>query len=256
MRPSPDKSTEGPSSPHHLDPFLCHPPLVPWTPTMDSTGHPPPNPRFGSIPPNPRGVVGAAAGHRRAYSETFIPLPDDLLFDSDPDFGISDIDFPSLSDDSLSAAGGPPPVDPGRSDPPAVDQGRGGRPSGGTHLRSLSVDAVFFDGLAFQGAPPSGGGGSGGGSGGGVQDRGGLHRRSGSMDGATSLFEKESALALSDHAKKVMAAEKLADLALIDPKRAKRLEFFFFSAFFSSCFEFHKISSKWNFWDFVSLDPD
>ncbi|KAG1369783.1 transcription factor VIP1 [Cocos nucifera] len=189
---------------------------------MDPTGHPPPNPRFGSLLPNPRGVVGAAAGHRRAYSETFLPLPDDLLFDTDPDFGISDIDFPCLSDESLPAGGGLPPVDPGRSDPPAVDQGRGGRPTGGTHLRSLSVDAAFFEGLAFQGAPPSSGGG-GSGSGGEVQDRRGLHRRSGSMDGATSLFERESAQALSDHAKKGVAAEKLADLALIDPKRAKRI---------------------------------
>ena len=213
---------------------------------MDPTGHPPPNPRFGSIPPNPR---GAAAGHRRAYSETFLPLPDDLLFDTDPDFGISDIDFPCLSDDSLSAGGGLPPVDPGRSDPPAVDQGRGGRPTptAGTHLRSLSVDAAFFEGLAFQGAPPSSGGGGGGG---GVQDRRGLHRRSGSMDGATSLFERESSPASSDPAKKAVAAEKLADLALIDPKRAKRLEFFS-SAFVSSRFEFLKISSSWKFWEFV-----
>lgn len=193
---------------------------------MDLTGHPLPNARFGSIPPNPRGVVGAAAGHRRAYSETFLPLPEDLLFDSDPDFGISDIDFPSLSDESLSAAGCPPPVDPGRSDPPAVDQGKGGRPAGGTHLRSLSVDAAFFEGLAFQGPPPSSGG-VGGGSGGGVQDKRSLHRRSGSMDGVTSLFERESAMASSDHVKTAVAAEKLADLALIDPKRAKRLEFFF-----------------------------
>ncbi|XP_008781393.1 transcription factor VIP1 [Phoenix dactylifera] len=183
---------------------------------MDPTGHPPHNPRFGSIPPNPRGVVGAAAGHRRAYSETFLPLPDDLLFDSDPDFGISDIEFPSLSDDSLSAGGGPPPVDSGRSDPPAVEQGRVGRPAGGNHLRSLSVDAAFFEGLALQGPPPSS-------SGGGVQDRRGLHRRSGSMDGATSLFERDSAPASSDHAKKAVATDKLADLALIDPKRAKRI---------------------------------
>jgi hypothetical protein len=42
------------------------------------------------------------------------------------------------------------------------------------------------------------------------------------MDGATS--EGESALSggLPDYAKKAMPAERIAELALIDPKRAKR----------------------------------
>ena len=44
------------------------------------------------------------------------------------------------------------------------------------------------------------------------------------MDGATSPFEGESALSsgLPDYAKKAMPAERIAELALIDPKRAKR----------------------------------
>nr|ACN35008.1 unknown [Zea mays] len=45
------------------------------------------------------------------------------------------------------------------------------------------------------------------------------------MDGATSPFEGESALSsgLPDYAKKAMPAERIAELALIDPKRAKRI---------------------------------
>ncbi|KAG0464569.1 hypothetical protein HPP92_018733 [Vanilla planifolia] len=42
------------------------------------------------------------------------------------------------------------------------------------------------------------------------------------MDGATSPSEGES-MALSDYAKKAVSADKLAELALIDPKRAKRI---------------------------------
>ncbi|KAJ0976542.1 hypothetical protein J5N97_012016 [Dioscorea zingiberensis] len=154
-----------------------------------------PSARFGAIPPHPGPRAG---GHRRAQSETFLRLPDDILFDPD-DFSI-ELDFPSLSDD------GPVPGDNGRSE----SSSGGSRPSGGIHTRSLSMDAAFFDGIgiptssAFQERKP------------------GHHRRSGSMDGTTSPFEGESALT-SDYAKKAMAADKLAELALIDPKRAKRI---------------------------------
>jgi transcription factor VIP1 len=58
---------------------------------------------------------------------------------------------------------------------------------------------------------------------------GGGHRRSGSMDGSISnlpagLFEAESAgpSVGSDYAKAAIAPDRLAELALIDPKRAKR----------------------------------
>ncbi|KAJ6852877.1 transcription factor VIP1 [Iris pallida] len=71
----------------------------------------------------------------------------------------------------------------------------------------MSVDAAFFEGFEF-------GSGSG----------GARHRRSGSVDGPTSpvMFEGDSATS-SDYAKKAMAADKLAELALLDPKRAKRI---------------------------------
>uniref|UniRef100_C0PBN0 BZIP transcription factor n=1 Tax=Zea mays TaxID=4577 RepID=C0PBN0_MAIZE len=160
------------------------------------------------------GVLPARGHHRRAQSETFIRLPDaDLLLDPDADFGFSDIDFPSLSDDSPAASDptpqpqAPPPqqplpqaASPASAAPP--------RPPSGAHMRSLSLDAAFFDGLSLQG-------------GGGVAG----HKRSGSMDGATSPFEGESAptSVLPDYAKKAVPDDRLAELALLDPKRAKRI---------------------------------
>lgn len=84
---------------------------------------------------------------------------------------------------------------------------------GGAHLRSLSVDAAFFEGMDFQGVGVAGG----------VDvEKKPHHRHSSSMDGATSLFEGESPPSQSEYAKKAMAADKLAELALMDPKRAKR----------------------------------
>ncbi|XP_078154805.1 transcription factor VIP1-like [Carex rostrata] len=154
-----------------------------------------------SIPPLP--TKSNPSHHRRAHSETFLRIPDDLLFDvSDPDFCISDLEFPSLSDDTSD----PPP-------PPPPD-GLAGRPQSGAHIRSLSMDAAFFEGLGFQA--------------GGETKLGGGHRRSGSMDGSNlpaGLFEAESPgpSSGSDYAKKALAPERLAELALIDPKRAKRI---------------------------------
>ncbi|CAL9113793.1 unnamed protein product [Musa textilis] len=187
---------------------------------MEPIGVPPAPPtarRFGQMPPpNPRGGGGGGGAHRRSQSETFVRLPDDILFDPDPDF---DIDFPSLSDNSVSAGdvGGCGTLvaeTPGVSDPaPAA------RPVSGAHLRSLSLDAAFFDGLGFQAGAAAGDGGGGGGA----QDRRGHHRRSGSMDGSISSFEGESGASLSDYAKKAMTADKLAELSLLDPKRAKRI---------------------------------
>lgn len=68
------------------------------------------------------------------------------------------------------------------------------------------MDSEFFDGLGF------------GGEGEKVEERKvSRHRYSSSMDGSEmGLFE------VGDGVKKSMPAEKLAELALIDPKRAKR----------------------------------
>ncbi|KAG1347640.1 hypothetical protein COCNU_06G014690 [Cocos nucifera] len=56
------------------------------------------------------------------------------------------------------------------------------------------------------------------------------------MDGTTSPFEAQSASSSSDYAKKAIAADKVVELALIDPKKAKRLDFI--STFLSSTSEF------------------
>ncbi|XP_051180006.1 transcription factor VIP1 [Lolium perenne] len=170
------------------------------------------DPRFPPPAPSSAGVGGR--GHRRAHSETFIRFPDtDLLLDPDSDFSFSDIDFPSLSDDSPAVssnpASHPPPLPPHGAAATAPSPAPRPPGAGGAHMRSLSLDAAFFDGLTLQGG---GGGGAG-------------HKRSGSMDGASSPSEGESAFSagLPDYAKKAIPAERLAELALLDPKRAKRI---------------------------------
>ncbi|XP_066356312.1 transcription factor VIP1-like isoform X2 [Miscanthus floridulus] len=180
------------------------------------------DPRF-ALPAAPAPSTGggfARGHHRRALSETFLRFPDaDLLLDPDGDFSFSDLDFPSLSDDSPAASDPTPPPPPlpqrqQQQQQQAAPAPAPRPPGGGAHTRSLSLDAAFFEGLSFQG--PSGSGSASGGPG---------HKRSGSMDGATSPFEGESALSggLPDYAKKAMPAERIAELALIDPKRAKRI---------------------------------
>jgi len=165
------------------------------------------DPRF-PLPAAPAPSSGGGAPprghHRRAHSETFLRFPDaDLLLDPDGDFSFSDLDFPSLSDDSPAVSDPTPPPPPPQAAPAPAP-----RPPGGSHTRSLSLDAAFFEGLALQGTGSGGGGGAG-------------HKRSGS----SSSFEGESALStgLPDYAKKAMPAERIAELALIDPKRAKRI---------------------------------
>ncbi|KAG9139016.1 hypothetical protein Leryth_023533 [Lithospermum erythrorhizon] len=81
-----------------------------------------------------------------------------------------------------------------------------------SHFRSLSVDADFFAGLDF-----------GGDNGQAAVEPAGIvgprHRHSNSMDGSSTTTSFEAV----DSTKKAMAPDKLAELALIDPKRAKRI---------------------------------
>ncbi|XP_043697909.1 transcription factor VIP1-like [Telopea speciosissima] len=162
--------------------------------------------------------------HRRAQSEIFFRFTDDILFDPDVDFNLSALDLPSLSEDNTTTTtttndnndvGVPMTVD-----STTGDKGKG-RLAVGTHFRSLSVDSDFFDGLGFQPSPV-------GGDGGGEADKFGgrngvsekrMHRHSSSMDGSSSSFEVETL----DSTKKALGPDKLAELALIDPKRAKRI---------------------------------
>lgn len=166
--------------------------------------------------------------HRRARSDTFFSgesIDDLLLFDP------SDVDFSSL--DFLNAptpqTQPQPQPSPMSVDSPPEETSSNGAPPiplpPGRHVRSFSVDSEsnFFDDLAAtedtQFARPTSSGG-----------RKGHHHRSNSMDGATSSgsFNMDSILAAvncKDGAKKNMgmASDRLAELALLDPKRAKRI---------------------------------
>lgn len=166
--------------------------------------------------------------HRRARSDTFFSgesIDDLLLFDP------SDVDFSSL--DFLNAptpqTQPQPQPQPMSVDSPPEETSSNGAPPiplpPGRHVRSFSVDSEsnFFDDLTAtedtQFARPTRSGG-----------RKGHHHRSNSMDGATSSgsFNMDSILAAvncKDGAKKNMgmASDRLAELALLDPKRAKRI---------------------------------
>ncbi|KAK8510632.1 hypothetical protein V6N13_110136 [Hibiscus sabdariffa] len=166
----------------------------------------------------PRGAY-----HRRAHSDTTFRLDDLLLFDPS-DLDLSCLDLP----DSSSNPAPPPavPVSTESSDdsssnlPPRSAQNNSRQIS--SHRRSLSVDSDFFDEHGLTGPAISGGAGNekfGGKRG--VGEKGVRHRHSNSMDGSTS-FDLESFMAV-DGVKKAMAPDRLAELALLDPKRAKRI---------------------------------
>lgn len=157
--------------------------------------------------------------HRRSHSDTsfrFAANFDELLLFDPSDLDISGLPSPLPLPSPVSAGLVPMSVD-------SDESGKQPRPAGasaGGHLRSLSVDSDFFDGLGF------GGDERGAGKGGGGERRVGHHRHSNSMDGSsTTSFEADSAT-MMDGMKKATAPDKLAELALTDPKRAKRLFFF------------------------------
>ncbi|KAG0449833.1 hypothetical protein HPP92_027189 [Vanilla planifolia] len=140
-----------------------------------------PNSGGGQIPPQPR-----SSGHRRAHSENFLRLNEEDIF-LDGDFSIPDIVGPSLSDDNVSGSSttAAPTISAdscGRSEPSAAPPPA--RPVGaGAHLRSLSLDAAFFEGLGFQVPDVVTGP---------TLERKPRHKHSSSMDGWTSPFEGES----------------------------------------------------------------
>ncbi|CAI8593886.1 unnamed protein product [Vicia faba] len=138
--------------------------------------------------------------HRRSHSDTsfrFAANFDDLLLFDPSDFDISNLPLPSPVSDAV---------------PMTVDSDESNGKSG--HLRSLSVDSEFFDGLGFSGGGEER-----------VEERKvNRHRHSNSMDGSSATsFDGECSVGMVDGVKKSMPPEKLAELALIDPKRAKRI---------------------------------
>ncbi|KAI3686069.1 hypothetical protein L1987_79739 [Smallanthus sonchifolius] len=155
------------------------------------------------------------AHHRRAQSETFFRFSDDdiLLDDVVADFNFAGIDLPSLSSDAPvpTTTGDSSSKSEGESSDVNAVKSTASRPPGPvSHVRSLSVDADFFNGLGL--SSPAGGG------------SGYRHRHSNSMDGSgATSFDGDSILMMVDNSKKALAPDKLAELALIDPKRAKRI---------------------------------
>ncbi|KAI3464654.1 hypothetical protein Pfo_021317 [Paulownia fortunei] len=140
------------------------------------------------------------AHHRRAHSETFFRFPelDDILLDG----VLADLNLDLLQTPPSLLPNGPPPL-------AQLNKTNETKPV--SHLRSLSVDADFFDGLGLDGPPPV--------SMAAEVGPGPRHRHSNSVDEYSSAMSSE----LDSIAKKAMAADRLAELSLIDPKRAKRI---------------------------------
>ncbi|GKU90644.1 hypothetical protein SLEP1_g4614 [Rubroshorea leprosula] len=160
--------------------------------------------------------------HRRAHSDTSFRL-DDLLFFDISDLDLSSLDLPTPPSNPTPSRAIPVSAD-SSDDSSSNGQPRPSQPRQiSSHLRSLSVDSDFFDGLGLTGPAVSGPA---------EEKLGGKlaagekrthHRHSNSMDGSTSAsFDLDSVMAV-DGVKKAMAPDRLAELALIDPKRAKRI---------------------------------
>ncbi|CAI0397052.1 unnamed protein product [Linum tenue] len=142
-------------------------------------------------------------GHRRAHSE-ILTLPDDISFDSDLGVVGAGADGPSFSDeteeDILSVY-----LDMEKLNYSSATSGfQAGESSNPGAAAAMSVDG---------GAP---------------SERPRIrHQHSQSMDGSTSIkaemLMSGSEDASAADAKKAMSQAKLAELALIDPKRAKRI---------------------------------
>ncbi|KAL4193688.1 hypothetical protein AMTRI_Chr06g177970 [Amborella trichopoda] len=127
-----------------------------------------------------------ARGHRRAHSEIAVRLPDDIVFDR-----ALGPDCPALSDET--------------------DE----------DFFSMYIDMEKFGAAELTGGPIQGEGES-------SERMRPRHQHSQSMDGSTTSSIKPEALVGSEgpslaETKKAMSAAKLADLALLDPKRAKRI---------------------------------
>ena len=157
----------------------------------------------------------APRGHRRAHSEIAFRLPDDdLSLENEPNLLEASVISDETSDDLFSMY-----VDLDKINSHSVTSSSileiltQLTPSSSHHTRSASFDRVIETSSIT----------SGGGSSGILAARPSKprHHHSNSMDGSMQDIFVSSDLF---EAKKAMPADKLAELALMDPKRAKRLE--------------------------------
>ncbi|CAJ1955538.1 unnamed protein product [Sphenostylis stenocarpa] len=184
-----------------------YPPLAPGVSTPESSGFSHDISRMPDNPPRNR-------GHRRAHSE-ILTLPDDISFDSDLGV-VGGADGPSFSDeaeeDLLSMY-----LDMDKfNSSSATSTFQMGEPSGvvgasGSTL-ATGVPTSSAENIAV----------------GGTHERPRVrHQHSQSMDGSTTIKPEMLVSGSEDmsaaDSKKAMSAAKLAELALIDPKRAKRI---------------------------------
>ncbi|XP_047311995.1 probable transcription factor PosF21 isoform X3 [Impatiens glandulifera] len=158
-------------------------------------------------------------GHRRAHSE-ILTLPDDLNFDTDLGGVVAGFDGPSLSDEtdedllSMYLV-----LDKFNSSASSCLQAAGD-PSAMTTSASTPTPIPSFSPAPAPAPAPAPTGSS---------ERPRIrHQHSQSMDGSTTikpemLISGIDDISAADDAKKAMSTEKLAELALIDPKRAKRI---------------------------------
>lgn len=158
-------------------------------------------------------------GHRRAQSEIAFRLPDDIIFDYEPGFLEASAEADELGDDflsmldldkmNLSCASMPLPTS------TKSVSNVNNLPTAPHHARSYSVDQMLagFNGNedVFGYTEEA------------VTERPRhRHSHSYSMDGSSMPFPKEVGSSSAESSKTV-SANKLAELALIDPKRAKRI---------------------------------
>ncbi|KAL2506276.1 Basic-leucine zipper (bZIP) transcription factor family protein [Abeliophyllum distichum] len=155
-------------------------------------------------------------GHRRAHSE-ILTLPDDISFDSDLGV-VGEFDGPSLSDETqedllsmyldmekFNSTSGTSAFQVGESSNSSAER------SGPSSLPALALANPSTDHVAL-----------------GVSEKPRVrHQHSQSMDGSTTIkpemFMSGSEEPSPAESKKAVSAAKLAELALVDPKRAKRI---------------------------------
>ncbi|KAG7942985.1 hypothetical protein I3843_15G015500 [Carya illinoinensis] len=178
---------------------------------LQFTGKPPAVVDIEQMPETPH----RGSYHRRAHSDTSFRFPnlDDLLLFDPTDL---DLDLSSFPSPSPTASGAAMAVDSSDESGNPNQSNATAKPTVGQmghHFRSLSVDSDFFDDLGLGGGKEAVG-----------EKRVHHHRHSNSMDGSsTASFDADSGMEIMDGMKKSLGPDRLAELALIDPKRAKRI---------------------------------
>ncbi|KAI3973319.1 hypothetical protein MKX01_020694 [Papaver californicum] len=151
-------------------------------------------------------------GHRRAHSE-ILSLPDDLSFDSELGVvggsGTDGCPSDETEDDLFSMY-----IDIDKFTSATSNENGGGSNVGQSSMSLLNSESLVIGGGVSSERPMRG-----------------RHQHSVSMDGSSTFIKpellmgssSESGGPLSNEAKKALSAAKLSELALVDPKRAKRI---------------------------------